>query len=373
VAPGLKRVLFFQPDLVGGGAERSVLNLINNLDRARFAPSLVLAKADGPLVGMLRDDVPLTVLGSRRMRTALLGLVREIKRQRPDILFSTMQGPSFMLWLARAIARSRARLVLRESNNWTARGVPPTTPSQRLVGLAYRRADAVVCLSEGVNLDTKRRYGNVRTVTIHNPVDVAGIQRRAQDLSGPVPDWPSERERPEVQLLAVGRLTRQKGFDLLIEAVASLRDLPWRLTILGEGPDHAALLDQARLAGLQDRIDFPGYAPNPYPWFAAADVFVLSSRWEGFGHVIVEAMVNGAAVLATRCPSGPDEIVTDGVDGLLCDVSVEGLVGGLRSLIVDSDLRARLSQAAVATPARFDVPTIVGQYQTLFDRLLGQP
>ena len=365
-----KRVLVFQSDLGGGGAERSALNLVNGLDRARFTPSLVLNKAIGPYMVSVRDDVPVVEIGARRMRGALWGLVREIQDLRPDLLFSTMQGPSVMLWLARALARSKAPLVLRESNNWTARGVSPRTIGQRIVGMAYRRADRIVCLSNGVNDDTIARYGNVRTQTIHNPVDVAGIQRDAQDTAAPTPQWGVKGERDVVQLIAVGRLTRQKGFDLLIDAVAQLRDLPWRLTILGEGPDLPALLKQARVQCLEDRISFPGFIPNPYPWFADADLFVLSSRWEGFGHVIVEAMATGTPVLSTRCPSGPDEIITDDVDGVLCDPgSSEALAEALRTLVGDPSRRRRLAASAVDTPSRFDVTTIVDQYQALFAEL----
>ncbi|MDA0798811.1 MAG: glycosyltransferase [Chloroflexi bacterium] len=366
-----KRVLVFQSDLGGGGAERSALNLVNGLDRTRFAPVLVLNKAVGPHVTSVRDDVPVVEIGAQRMRGALFGLAREIRRQSPEILFSTMQGPSVMLWLARALARSKAPLVLRESNNWTARGVSPRSIGQRVVGFAYRSADRVVCLSEGVNQDTLRRYGNVATQTIYNPVDVLGIARQASDRMGTVPGWKPKADRDTIQLLAVGRLTRQKGFDLLIDAAANITDLPWHLTILGEGSDRGKLLEQIRFRGLQDRISLPGFVPNPYPWFAEADLLVLSSRWEGFGHVIVEAMATGTPVLSTRCPSGPDEIIQDGATGVLCDPdSADALATALRALISDEPLRQQLASAAQETPARFDVPTIVGQYEALFDQLL---
>jgi glycosyltransferase involved in cell wall biosynthesis len=367
-----KRVLVFQSDLGGGGAERSALNLVNGLDRAKFAPVLVLNKAVGPYISSVRDDVPIVELGAGRMRNALLPLVSEIRRQQPDLCFSTMQGPSVMLWMARALARSNAPLVLRESNNWTARGVSTQTINQRFVGMAYRRADQVVCLSNGVNDDTRARYGKVKTRTIYNPVDVASIKANADDRTGAVPQWGQKGVREQIQLLAVGRLTRQKGFDLLIDAMAQISDLPWHLTILGEGPDLTALLEQVRQRGLQERISFPGFVPNPYPWFAEADLFVLSSRWEGFGHVIVEAMVAGTPVLATRCPSGPDEIISDGVNGMLCEPgSAEAIAGALATLIGDGALRERLAAGAQDTPARFDIPGIVGQYEALFDELLA--
>jgi glycosyltransferase involved in cell wall biosynthesis len=365
-----KRILIFQSDMSGGGAERSVLNLVNGLDRSRFTPVLVLNRAIGPYISSLNDDVTIIEIGAGRMRSALLGLVREIRRQRPDILFSTMQGPSVMLWLARTLARSKAKLVLRESNNWTARGISPRTIGQRIVGWAYRSADQVICLSEGVNEDTRRRYGAVRTRTIYNPVDVTGIKDQASDRTGVVPQWDTKDARATVEILAVGRLTRQKGFDLLIDAASQIKDLPWRLTILGEGPDRTLLVEQIQSRGLEDRFSLPGFVKNPYPWFADADLFVLSSRWEGFGHVIVEAMATGATVLATRCPSGPDEIVHHGEDGLLCDISIDALAAGLRLLITTPLLRSRLSTAATRTSERFGLNSSLAKFQSLFDELL---
>jgi glycosyltransferase involved in cell wall biosynthesis len=368
-----QRILVFQSDMSGGGAERSVLNLLNGLDRSRFTTTLVLNRATGPYISALHDDVPIIEIGAKRMRGALLGLVREIRLQRPDILFSTMQGPSVMLWLARTLARSKAKLVLRESNNWTARGVSPRTVSQRVVGWVYRSADQVICLSEGVNEDTRKRYGSVRTRTIYNPIDVAGIKRQSGDRTGPIPPWNPQGTRDIVEILAVGRLTRQKGFDLLIDAASQITNLPWRLTILGEGHDRASLLEQIYSLGLEDQISLPGFVQNPYPWFAQSDLFVLSSRWEGFGHVIVEAMVTGTPVLSTRCPSGPDEIIHDGTTGVLCEPdSVASLATALRTLISDSTLRQRLSTAASERPIEFDVPTIIGQYETAFNELQGE-
>jgi len=369
---GPKRVLVFQSDLHGGGAERTVLNLVNGLDRDRYAPTLVLNRATGSYIDEVRADVPVVELGSSRLRNSLWPLVREIRRQQPDICFATLQGPSFLLWLARTMARTRAPLVLRESNNWTARGVPVTSLSQRAVGLAYRRADCVVCLSNGVNEDVKRRQGDVRTRTIYNPIDVAGIRLAADDRSKPGPPWGPVGERDVVELVAAGRLTRQKGFDLLLDAVASMRELPWRLTILGEGPDESKLIEQARSLDLSDRVDFPGFIANPYPWLAAADLFVLSSRWEGFGHVIAEAMALGTPVLSTRCPSGPDEIIEDGTDGVLCEPdSAESIAASLRELILYPERCADLGGRGRDSVTRFDAARIVAEYEALFDQLLA--
>ena len=192
-------------------------------------------------------------------------------------------------------------------------------------------------------------------------------------ISGiPGPPWGPVGERDVVELVAAGRLMRQKGFDLLLDAVASIRELPWRLTILGEGPDESKLIEQARALDLSDRVDFPGFIANPYPWLAAADLFVLSSRWEGFGHVIGEAMALGTPVLSTRCPSGPDEIIEDGTDGVLCEPdSAESIAASLRELILYPERRAGLGGRGRDSVTRFDAVRIVAEYEALFDQLLA--
>lgn len=363
-----RRIVFFEADMGGGGAERTVLNIVNHLDRARFEPVLVLNHAVGPYLPLLRGDVQVIEIGAKRLRGSLPGLVSRLRALQPDLCFATLHGPSVLLWLGRVLSRSRAPLILRESNNWTAGESSRRSLSSRLVGMAYRRAQRVVCLSEGVNKDVRDRHGNVRTHTIYNPVEIASV-RQAALAGGPAsrPPWPAKAARETVELVAAGRLTRQKGFDLLIEAVASMPELPWRLTILGDGPDRQALADQARALGVSERVSLPGFLAQPYPWMADADLFVLSSRWEGFGHVIAEAMALGTPVLATRCPSGPDEIMTDGVDGMLCEPgSARALARALRALVTDGPLRERFARAAAQSVARFDVSEIVPQYERLF-------
>ena len=362
------RVLFFQSNLAGGGAERTLLNVINGLDRERFQPLLVLNKAEGPYLSALHDDVEVVEVGASRLRNSLPGLVRQIRRFRPDLCFATLHGPSVVLWLAAMAARSKVPLILRESNNHTAMGTSSRSLGGRLVGAAFRRAYKVVCLSDGVNADVRKRYSGVEATTIYNPIDLAGIHQATKEESVPVgPSWLPQPERNTLEVLGVGRLIKQKGFDLLIRALSSIKDIPWRLTILGEGSERKALEEMADALGVADRIALPGFLQNPYRWMAEADLFVLSSRWEGFGHVVAEAMASGVPVLATRCPSGPDEIIHDGVDGRLCEPnSADDLARALKDILADPGMRATFSMNARESVIRFDTVTIVSQYEALF-------
>jgi glycosyltransferase involved in cell wall biosynthesis len=364
------RVQFVLPTLYGGGAERTMLNLLNNLDRERFQPSLVLFQREGQYLSLVRDDVDVIAV-NRRTRNAVLPLAREIRRLRPHIVFSTLLHTNVVAVAARMLSLSPALSIVRETNNQTAAGRSHVGLEGRAVRWAYRRAHRVICLSAGVADDVQMRNGlrAGQTPVVYNPVDLENIQSMAKAVLPAGVPYPSPGR---FNVLAAGRLMPQKGFDLLITGLASVRGLDWQLTILGEGIERQALENLAGEMGVSDRVSFQGFQSNPYAWMARADLFVLSSRWEGFGHVIVEAMASGVPVLSTRCPSGPDEIITDGVDGTLCAISAEDIGAKIAGLAGSVEVRRRHAVAGHVTAKRFDVHSITTQYSELFVEALAE-
>lgn len=245
---------------------------------------------------------------------------------------------------------------------------------------AYRRADAVVALSEGVRQELVEDYGlaSSTTFTLPNPVDIGAIEQAAE-AARTDPSSAGRRAKQDGPLLvAIGRLTRQKGFDSLIDAFAALRTEGVRLVILGEGPDRGALEERGRQLGAGDRLIMPGFVETPAAWLAHADAFVLSSRWEGFGHVIVEAMACGVPVIATDCPHGPADILQHGRNGLLVPLG-EGLEERLREriddLLASPGCRHAFQQAGYSTALTYQSEAIAGRYADLFRRVLrsGNP
>jgi glycosyltransferase involved in cell wall biosynthesis len=235
---------------------------------------------------------------------------------------------------------------------------------QRLTGFAYPRADAVVALSEGVGHELIEDYGlsGASVVTIHNPVEFDVLAAAAKDAPPP----PLAKRGPWI--MGVGRLIRQKGFDRLVRAVADLKRPDATLVLVGEGPDRNALAAQARDLGVA--LEMPGFVRQPMHWLAHADLFVLSSRWEGFGHVIVEAMAAGAPVIAFDCPHGPRDIIEDRVNGLLMpDGDGPALTAAIAKLLDDRDFGAGLSAKAMKGAARFSSSRITDQYLKLFSSL----
>ncbi len=366
----LCRILFFLPDLDGGGAQRTLVNLAGALPCDRFTATLAAGRIDGPARDWLAGHVPLVDLNAPRLRWALIPLRGRVKREHPHILFSSMPDANVVASLAVAGLRSRPGLILRETNSHRYRGDLGWLRC-KLIGWAYGRADAVVALSEGVReelvedcaLDPKR------TVTIHNPVDVAGIAAATRAVRDSIQEVPVNGPL----IVGCGCLHRQKGFDLLIEAFADLNNAKARLVILGEGPERETLEALARSKGVADRVLMPGFENHPEKWLAQATLFVLPSRWEGFGHVLVEALAAGVPVVSAWAPHGPADILDDGETGLMVPTGNAAALGAaMDRLLIDEGLRWRMVEAGRKTAQRFSLPVIAGRYADLIESVAAK-
>ena len=361
------RILFALPGLHGGGAERVVVTVLRHLDRARFEPHLLVAAAVGPYLGEVPADVPVHAVGATRLRRALPGLVRAVWRLRPAAIASTQGYMNFALLLARPLL-PRTRLVVREVIG--ERYLENSRHRDLLYRWYLRRvrvADRIVTQSDGAAREIAARVdarpGQV--ARIYNPVDVTRVLNEAR-----AGERPYAGAGPHV--VAAGRIGPQKGFDLLLEAFARARVEGATLTILGEGPDRAALLRRAHDLGIGPAVRFVGFQSNPYRYFAAADVFALSSRYEGLPNVVLEALAAGCPVVACACSDGVRELVRDGVNGLLVPPEDPGaLAAALGRLLRSPEERARLRAQIAPTLAPFAAPTVVRAWERMFDDVLA--
>jgi glycosyltransferase involved in cell wall biosynthesis len=364
------KTVFFLPELDGGGAQRTLINLANHISSSQDL-KLVVAQSVGPAAAWVSSTVPLVDLASRRTRSAVLPLAAFLRRHRPDIFLSTGLDANIVAWLAWSLLGSkRPRLILRETNSHRARGDLGML-RRWLIGAAYRRADRVVALSHGVRDELIALYklNPDRVVTLHNPIALDKLAATAGAARKAPPPW--TKTGPAV--VAVGRLTRQKGFERLIEAVAALSVPGVQLVILGKGECRKALESLGQRLGLGPRLIMPGFVPDPQIWLAHADVFALSSRWEGFGHVIVEAMAAGVPVVAFDCPHGPRDIIRNEVNGLLLENGdVAALTVALQRVLSELEFAKRLQTAATHDARLYDLPTISKAYLDLFDATLSR-
>jgi glycosyltransferase involved in cell wall biosynthesis len=323
------RLLFLIPTLTGGGAERVVVTLLQHLDRSRF--ELALAVVD-TRDAAFREQVPVDVefidLACRRVRQALPKLVRLLWRRRPDVVMSTLGHLNLALAMLLPLLPDGTRYVARETTV-VSKGLGEYR-HPHLWAWAYRRFygrfDRLVCQSRGMFDDLVHGFGldPARMVVIPNPVDRGRIAAACGAAERPATAAASFRA------VAAGRLSREKGFDLLIDALALARRRDLHLTILGEGPLLSELAQLAQARGVSERVHFAGFLRNPYPTLAAADLFVLSSRYEGLPNVVLEALACGTPVVATPAPGGTREIL-DGIAGcVVADaVSAEALAAAL--------------------------------------------
>jgi glycosyltransferase involved in cell wall biosynthesis len=373
-------VLFFTSSLGVGGAEMHLLRLVNHLDRSRFRVSVAVARGGGSYQGDLAPDAPLYVLhaGSGRSSTrgmlgALAPLRTLLRSLRPDVLCAVLEHAGIIGLLAARPFRGVMATVVCVQNS------PDATYRNRLhpVRAAVRagmyalfpRADAVVAPSRGVAGELARMIpalaGSIPV--IHN----AGWDSLAQLRAAEPLDAPGRPAGPLV--VACGRLAEQKGFGVLLEAMARVRTkLPAQLWIVGEGPRRRDLERTAAGLGLESCVRFCGHQRNPYRYMAAADLFVLSSLWEGFGNVVAEAMACGTPVVSTDCPHGPGEIVRDGVSGLLVPPGdPAALAGAMLRVLGDPALGARLARNGLARSRDFHAERVAVEYGDLFLRLAG--
>ncbi len=367
------KILCFLPDFDAGGAQRTVINLANAFVEMGQDLELCAARTDGKAREWVAPHVRIIDFGVRRTRDSLVALARLLRRNEPDILFASMIDANIVAWAAsRLTGRRELRIVLRETNSHVARGDIGAV-RRNLIGHAYRKADRVVALSSGVaeELTSLYRLDASRVVTIPNPVTVSDIATRvsvAKAEPRPVPG-----EGPYI--VSIGRLTRQKGYERLIEAFALLPLKDVRLVIVGEGEERPALTRLIEKLGVAGRVTLAGFVPETERWLAHAAVFALPSRWEGFGHVIVEAMASGVPVVAYDAPYGPRDILRHEANGLLVrEGDVAGLAAALLRVLEQPEFAERLRQAARADAMRYSQPVIAQSYLTLFKQTVaGQP
>jgi len=365
-----RRLTLVIPSLAMGGAERVMSRMANHwasqgccvtlitwdaVDRDSYALSSNVERVGLDLFHNARGLLSAVWHNARRVR-ALRGAV---KRSRPDLVISFLDTMNVTTLLA--CVGTGIPVIVTER----------TDPRRHRIGVVWnrlRRLSYPWCAALVVQTPEVQRF-------FAPPLPPEAVFVIPNAVFGAEPGRPPAGIDGRSIVLGAGRLSDEKGFDLLIDAFAAVADdhPNWRLVILGDGPQHRDLATHIGRWGLEDRIELRGWVTVPADWYAAADVFVLPSRYEGFPNALLEAMACGKAVIATDCGPAISNIIRNGENGLIVPAEdAAELARGLRSLLTDSELRSRLGNAARAVNQRFAAEDYFREWEAVIESVVAE-
>lgn len=353
------RISLFWGTLGGGGVELVMLTLAEEFLRRGIETDIVLMKRKGEHKGEVPSEARVFDLKAHQVVMGPPALAQHLRRRRTSVLLSAGYTNRIAL-LARILAGASTSVVISEHSTVSissSKSVLPDWTLDQLTKWTYPLAEQMIAVSEGVADDVSQSL-NLRREdfeVVYNPViGPETFERAEQTVEHP---WFSDASPPLI--LGVGRLVEQKGFSILLRAFAEVQESRrCRLVILGEGDKRSVLQEQATQLGIRDDIWMPGFVSNPQKYMAEASVFALSSRWEGLGNVLIEAMACGTPVVSTDCPSGPAEILENGEHGRLVPVDDPvALAAG-----IEDALDGHVAPAPRSALDRFRRETVAEQY-----------
>jgi glycosyltransferase involved in cell wall biosynthesis len=360
-----KKIAFFIPALRGGGAEKVFVNIINYLKRDGFDVTLIVMEKEGPYLQVLHENIPAEEIGSFEP-LALIRLVLLLNKKEYDTIISALPASNLLNCMAKIISKRFVSIITEHAffsvySHITRR--IKTRIRVFLMRLCYSKADKAIAVSRGAAEDlasqTGLRMENIEV--IYNPLDLNDIEKKSKQQ--PDHSWLKKKTSPV--LVSVCRLEPPKDFDTLFDAMTQIPDC--RLIVLGEGYLEERLRRQVQNMNLQDRIDFSGFVENPYAYMAASDGLILSSDFEGFGYVLVEAMAVGTSVVSTNCPGGPAEILDNGKYGHLTRPRDANSLAHAIEKTLDTPHDRELLRARAQ---EFSIDKIIEQYITVIEKTL---
>lgn len=363
------KVALFLPSLEGGGAERVNLLLAQGLKERGAEVDLVLAQARGPYLSGVPKGIRVVDLQVPRVLFSLVPLAAYLRRERPQALLSSLTHANIIALWAKGLAQGPTKVFVAEHTPLRANRLGTVSLREQaahtFLQWVYPRAEGVVAVSKGLaeELVEVFRVPRDKVRVIYNPVVSEELFRKAEEAL--LHPWFGPNQPPV--FLAVGRLSREKNFSLLLRAFARVRRrIPSRLLILGEGQERSHLEALVEDLGLLEDVSLPGFVPNPYPFMSKAAAFVLSSRYEALPTVLIEAMALGTPVVATDCPFGPREILEEGQWGRLVAVDDEvGLANAMQEVLEKKPSLEEQERMRKLAVERFGVDRAIQEYWQL--------
>ena len=363
------KIVFIIPSLAFGGAQRVLLHLINSLNKNKYSICLVLFQDILDYKGELHFSGEIVYL-DKKSRWGFLKLIfklrKTLKTYQPDTVLSFLHYTNIVTMIASLYAKRKFKLILCE-RSYTPKYLAKIRLGylrRWLIKFTYRKADKILTVSKSIArvLEEDFNIKSEKIKTIYNPIMLNEIKDKCQkEIKHPF----FEDERAKI-IICVGRLAEQKRLDILLRAFSFVRkrDNSVYLIIVGDGELRKELENLSSELRVNKWTDFVGFQSNPYAWIHKADIFVLSSDFEGFPNVILESMACGTPVISTDCPSGPNEIIVNGQSGILVPTEDEkALAEAILKLLRNETLRRTLSEEAKRRVETFRIEKILPQYE----------
>ncbi|MCZ8523109.1 MULTISPECIES: glycosyltransferase [Paenibacillus] len=360
-----KTILFVLPNLQGGGAEKVTLSFIKYLDKDKYKPILFLLKNEGVYWNDVSSDVEVHYAlesGQSLMKNGFSVLKKLISvSKRCDILIGCLELITTYLVVI------SGKLLKKPTIGWVHTNLKyyPTATKwsyKFFTKLFYGLLDKTICVSEGVLRDFIKEYPSIhetKVVRLYNILEPVVIDHPENE--------PSDEQKDIPTVIAMGRLVKEKGFDTLIKAHSELiaEKTAHSLLILGEGEQRESLEELIRELRVDKTVTLQGFVPNPNEYLLEADIFVLSSRFEGFGMVILEAMAAGVPVVATNC-DGPIEILENGTHGKLVPIDdINALKQAIKTLLNSDKVRGAFISSGLERVKDFYPSKVMPQFEMI--------
>ncbi len=364
-------VLIFYMKLDQGGVQRMIVNVANYLASKKYHVSIYLVKKEGQYLTMLDPKIQVIGIEDHSKISLIKVLYKVIRANKIDIVFTAVSHFNLIAILLKILTRSKkTKFVISERSNtfkeffrnpfsfeliWFKLGF-------FLIPIFYRLADHIIAVSNGVAKDLSKiaLLPLNRITIIHNPAFSKDLVLQSKQQV--IHPWINNKDH--LLVIAVGRLSAQKDFSTLIKSFKYVtQKINAKLLILGDGPLENRLHMLINKLHLNDSVNLIGFQPNPVSWIDKSNLFVLSSKWEGFGNVIVEALATGKTVVSTNCKSGPSEILEDGRYGYLTGVNKPY---ELANTIIQALENPMCPKLLLGRATEFDIDLVMSKYEDVF-------
>lgn len=358
-----KKIVFLLPSLGVGGAERVFINLCKHLDKGKYEIILCLLNKEGKLINEI-TEVPFKVVDLKvsRVRYSLIPIIKFLWVQKPDIFISTLGHLNALLGAFSFLFPNKTKKIARESNIVSQNNHNSITLF--FYKFFYKNFDYIVVQSQDMANDLRKVCKNIKSnqiFTINNPIDQEKIKKL---MTTSMALFNEEK----INLLSVGSLSFQKGYDLLIKSFANFKCInKYHLTIIGEGELNSELLKLIEEYGISESVSLIGFKMNPYQYMAQADIFISSSRFEGFPNVVLESLVCNTPVLANDYLGGINEIILDPIYGAIINIENSALFEKtcekiMLNTYIENELSDKINN-------RFGIKKMTKKYEDMFDSI----